>query len=194
LERGPEFDKEILPAFTADDVKALLGACGSLRDRALVLVLLDTGLRAVELCSLKISDVTITTGAWTVRQGKGRKDRPVSLGANGRLAFRKYLMTRKDCGKSDPFFPSLRTGEPLMPTGLLIWRRKLGRTASVSDCHPHTFRRTSALWSLRAGMSIYALEQIMGHSDLSLLRQYLALVEQGLADAHQKHGAVDNLL
>ncbi len=43
-------------------------------------------------------------------------------------------------------------------------------------------------------MKIYALQQIMGHSDLSILRKYLALVEEDLQDAHRKHGAVDNML
>ena len=72
--------------------------------------------------------------------------------------------------------------------------KRLGVKARVEHCHPHTFRRTFALWSLRSGMNIYALQQIMGHSDLQVLRQYLALVEDDLHDAHQKHGAVDNML
>jgi site-specific recombinase XerD len=43
-------------------------------------------------------------------------------------------------------------------------------------------------------MNIYALQQIMGHSDLEMLRKYLALVEEDLEDAHKKHGAVDNMI
>ena len=58
----------------------------------------------------------------------------------------------------------------------------------MEDCHAHTFRRCFALWSLRSGMSIYALQQIMGHSDLTVLRRYLALVEQDLADATSNMG------
>jgi site-specific recombinase XerD len=43
-------------------------------------------------------------------------------------------------------------------------------------------------------MNVYALQQIMGHSDLAMLRRYLALVERDLQDAHKQHRAVDNML
>jgi site-specific recombinase XerD len=43
-------------------------------------------------------------------------------------------------------------------------------------------------------MNIYALQRVMGHADLAMLRRYLALVEQDLEDAHRKYGAVDNML
>jgi hypothetical protein len=52
--------------------------------------------------------------------------------------------------------------------------------AFVERCHPHTFRRAFVLWSLRAGMTIYAVQQIMGHSNLIMLRKYLALVEDNM--------------
>ena len=71
---------------------------------------------------------------------------------------------------------------------------RLGERGGVDHCHPHTFRRTMALWSLRNGMNIFALQQIMGHSDLEVLRKYLALVGQDLEDAHREHGAVDHML
>jgi len=64
----------------------------------------------------------------------------------------------------------------------------------LDTCSPHRFRRTCALWSLRAGMNIYALQQIMGHTDLTTLQRYLPLVEADLEQAHRSHGAVDNML
>jgi site-specific recombinase XerD len=190
----PRLDKEILPAFTPEDVKRLLAACLTDRDRALVLCLLDTGCRAAEFVNLNIADVERRTGTVSVRQGKGRKDRVAFLGAKARKALLKYLMSRQDAAPVEPLFPSATSGERLTTNGLLLLCRRLGKRAEVEHCHPHTFRRTFALWSLRAGMNIYALQQIMGHSDLSILRRYLALVEEDLAEAHRKHGAVDNML
>ena len=64
----------------------------------------------------------------------------------------------------------------------------------MDHCHPHTFRRTFALWSLRSGMDIFSLQRLMGHADLSVLRKYLDQVQQDLQDAHRKHGAVDGML
>ena len=190
----PRLDKEILPAFAPEDVKRLLAACLTDRDRALVLCLLDTGCRAAEFVNLNIADVDRKTGTVSVRQGKGRKDRVTFLGAKSRKALLKYLMSRQDAAAVEPLFPSATSGGRLTTNGLLLLCRRLGKRAEVEHCHPHTFRRTFALWSLRAGMNIFALQQIMGHSDLSILRKYLALVEEDLADAHRKHGAVDNML
>lgn len=190
----PRLDKTILPAFTAEDVKHLLGACTTERDRALVLCLLDTGCRAAELVGLNVGDVDRKSRAVTIRQGKGRKDRLAFLGATSRKALLRYLIARPDAQPRDPLFPSATTNERLTTNGLLLLCRRLGKRAAVENCHPHTFRRTFALWSLRAGMNIYALQQIMGHSDLEVLRRYLALVEEDLEDAHRKHGAVDNML
>ena len=89
---------------------------------------------------------------------------------------------------------SLTADTRLTDSGLRLMLRRLGKRADVEHCHPHTFRRTFALWSLRAGMNIYALQRIMGHSDLTILRRYLALTEQDLQTAHRRFGAVDSML
>ena len=201
----PRVDRRVLPAFSPEDVKRLLAACLSAcrrpgasddnpRDTAIVLCLLDTGLRAGEFVALNVADVDLKTGAVQVRRGKGGKGRVAFLGAKARKALLKYLLARGEAKPDEPLWLSGRTGERLTAHGLASVLRDLGKRADVAHCHPHTFRRTFALWSLRAGMNVYALQQIMGHSDLSVLRRYLALVEQDLAEAHRKHGAVDNML
>ena len=89
---------------------------------------------------------------------------------------------------------SLTSGERLTDWGLRKRLHRIGKEAQVKNCNPHTFRRTFALWSLRSGMNIYALQQIMVHSDLTILRQYLALLEEDLQDAHRRYGVVDRML
>jgi site-specific recombinase XerD len=190
----PRLDRRILPAFSPDDVRRLLAACEAPRDAAIVLCLLDTGLRAGEFVALNVADVDLKTGAVQVRRGKGGKGRVAFLGAKARKALLRYLLTRTEAKPEEPLWLSETTGARLTVHGLRLLLRRLGKRADVQHCHPHTFRRTFALWSLRAGMNVYALQQIMGHSDLSILRRYLALVEQDLAEAHKRHGAVDNML
>lgn len=63
----------------------------------------------------------------------------------------------------------------------------------VDHCTPHTFRRTFALWSLRGGMNVHALARLIGHADIQVLRQYLALAESDLAAAHAA-APVDKML
>lgn len=76
----PRFDKRILPAYSKADVKRLLGACAPNRERAIVLPLLETGLRAAEYDALTVADVDFESGTVRVRGGKGRKDRMFYLG------------------------------------------------------------------------------------------------------------------
>ena len=94
----------------------------------------------------------------------------------------------------DPLWLAHTTGHGLTYWGLAQMLRKLGTRAGVEHCQAHTFRRTSALWSLRSGMSIYHLRAMLGHRDLTVLQRYLALVEEDLSEAHRKHGAVDSML
>ena len=190
----PKLDKQILPSFTPEEVHRLLETCKYVRDRAIVLCLLDTGCRAAEFVALDIGDVDLKSGAVKIKHGKGGKQRVAFLGVQARKALLKHLMERGEFSPRDPLWTSMHTDERLTYNGLRMLTRRLEKATGIDHCHPHTFRRTFALWSLRSGMNIYALQQIMGHSDLQILRRYLALVEEDLLDAHQKHGAVDNML
>ena len=192
--RMPKVEKRIQPAFSPDDVRALLDACRNTRDHAIVLCLLDSGLRASEFVALRAHHVNLKTGAVMVRHGKGAKDRVSFLGAQARKALVRYLIERGHTDPDSPLWLSHNTGEALTTWGLGALLKRLGKRANVAHCTPHTFRRTCALWSLRAGMSIYHLQALMGHADLTVLRRYLDLVESDAREAHKKHGPVDNLL
>ena len=190
----PRVARQMLPSFTPEEVKKLLDACRCHRDRAMVLCLVDTGCRAAEFVALNVGDVNIDNGTVMVLQGKGRKPRVTFLGAKARRALLKHLVERKGAEADDPLWISSNTKMRLTHHGLRLALKRIGERAGVVHANPHTFRRTCALWSLRAGMNIYALQQIMGHADLSAMLRYLALVENDLAYAHKKHGAVDNML
>jgi site-specific recombinase XerD len=191
--RMPMLAKKALPAFEVQDVRALLGACQTPRENAIVLVLLDSGVRIAEFTRLKVQDVDIAAGTVRVIQGKGRKDRTTFIGMKARKALHKYLATRQDLQPGDPLIAG-EHGGGLGIRGEQKVLRELGERAGVKNCHPHTFRRTFALWSLRAGMNVHVLAKIMGHGDLETLRRYLALAESDLAEGHRLHGAVDATL
>lgn len=195
----PKLDQRILPAFTPEDVRKLLAAAICPRDTAIILCLLDTGCRRSEFLALNVGDVDLKTGAVRIQQGKGRKDRVAFVGARSRKSLIKYLMARGNPPPTAPLWVTKTPGKTftdqrMSPNALRLLLKHLGKKAQVAHCHPHTFRRTCALWSLRNGMNIYALQQIMGHSDLTILRRYLALVREDLQEAHSRYGAVDNML
>lgn len=190
----PKTAQRILPAFTPAEVQRLLTAAPDARARAVVLLRFDTGLRAAECMNLEGSDIDLKTGTVRVRGGKGRKDRTVYLGAKSRRALIAYFGAEGWPDAEEAVWRNQQTGERLTDSGLRQLLASVGKDAKVSSCTPHTFRRSFALWSLRAGMNIYTLARLMGHSDIQVLRQYLALVEGDLAEAHRRAGIVDNLL
>jgi site-specific recombinase XerD len=191
--KQPRVDKRILPAFAPENVKELLGNAGSLRNKTIILCLLDTGLRASEFVALDIRDVDISSGAIHVRKTKAHTERMVYLGARSRRALAQYLASRGKTRAEDPLWPSIGN-KRLTVNGLHLILKRVGKKAGVEHCHAHTFRRTFALWSLRAGMNIYELQRLMGHKGLSMLQQYLDLAEHDLATSHREHGAVDSTL
>ncbi|GIV11781.1 MAG: tyrosine recombinase XerD [Fimbriimonadales bacterium] len=183
------------PALTPDEVEQLLRACDGndwlrLRDKALILLLLDTGMRIHEAHKLTVGDARQEC---LLIRGKGGKQRVVFLSHEVRLALRRYL-------KACPY--PLNDDSPLWwgrygaltLHGLLEAIQKIGRRAGLpKHLGAHAFRRTFATWSLRNGIDLEHLRQLMGHSDYGVLRQYLALVEADLKQAHQQHSPLRNL-
>ncbi len=164
----PRVERKILPTFTKNQLERLLAVCETHRERAIVLVLVDTGVRASELVRLTLAGVDLDAGRVLIRQGKGKRDRLVFLRPQTTSTIRAYLAERAQVEPKASLFPSTRTGGPLTPNGLLQLCRRLGCKAGVDQCHPHKFRRTFATWALRSGMNIHAVQRLMGHADLDI--------------------------
>lgn len=187
----PRKPKKILSAMTAKDIGKLLAAADSERDRTIVLFLLDTGVRASECCNLTVGDLDLREGSAAIIAGKGEKDRRVYYGAKTARALLKHIGGK--ASPREPLFCSEKTGKPLTRHGMFQLLRRLARLANVNDCSPHAMRRTFAINSLRNGMNIFVLARLMGHSDITILRQYLQLVDDDSQAAVQRYGVVDNL-
>lgn len=191
----PILEKKVLPALTQAEVQAILRACAYERDKALVLFLLDSGVRAFELCALNVGDVD-GEGAVTVRKGKGAKGRLTYIGARTRKQLLRYFALERG-GKpeaGEPLFVSQRGGGRLTYWGLAELLKRLRKASGVKGCAPHAFRRTMAIYSLRNGMNIYLLARMLGHADITVLRHYLDILQADVQTAAKQSGVVDNLL
>jgi integrase/recombinase XerD len=193
----PKLDRQILPSFSPEDLRKLLDACqhshNPERDTAIVLVLLDSGVRAAEFCNLDVGDVDMTTGGVHVRQGKGRKDRVTRIGQRTRKALLRYFQERDDVQAHAPLFVAVTDGARLTPNGLLLLLRRLGARAGV-HAHPHKFRRSCAVMLYRAGSQLTDIALLLGHTDLETLRLYLDLHAQDGLQAHERSGPVDSMM
>jgi integrase/recombinase XerD len=193
--KAPKLPQVPLEPVPLSDLKAMLAVCQRRtftgdRDRAILLALLDTGCRASEFLALNAADVNLSTGAAIIRQGKGGKWRVVFLGAKTRRELVRYLRHRTTEG---PLWVTVK-GKRLRYSGLRQIVRRRAVKAGVSVPSLHSFRRAFALTCLRAGMDVYSLQKLMGHSDLSVLRRYLQQTEADLQAVHQKAGPVDRML
>ena len=160
-----------------------------IRDKAILLSLLDTGARAQELLDITLSDVNPISGKITIRQGKGGKYRAVFLGKASRKALRKYLQVRN--AKNERLWITV-TGDSLTYWGLREVIRRRAKKALVPVPGLHDFRRAFALECLRNGVDVYSLQKLMGHADLQVLRRYLAQTTEDIQRAHQQSSPVDN--
>lgn len=159
------------------------------RDMAIIYFLLDSGLRAAELCALNINDVDTVLGDAMIRNGKGGKPRMVMIGKRTRKAVRAYLRYRND---DNPAMWVTEEGNRLTYWGLNLILKRRAILANVPKPELHAFRRAFALTCLRSGMDVFALQRLMGHADLTVLRRYLAQTDDDLRSAHAKASPVDN--
>ncbi len=148
------------------------------RDRALLAVLLDTGLRASELCTLTIDRVHFNPdGAYFLVDGKGRKQRELPLGAKSRQLLHRYIHRARPRSNQPRVFLA-KGGTPLTAEGLARLLYRLRDRAGAdrfigAPIHAHTFRHTYAVRCLEAGMDVYRLSRLMGHSSVAVTEGYL---------------------
>ena len=126
------------------------------RDQAIILTLVDTGLRALELCSLKIEDFDPKRGKLEIKHGvqggaKGGKGRSVYLGKTARAAVWRYLAGREDENEADAPLFAVSRFRPFTPGSLRHLIKRTAERAGVKDAYPHKFRHTFAITYLRAG-------------------------------------------
>jgi integrase/recombinase XerC/integrase/recombinase XerD len=192
--KAPRLNNEVLPPVSIEVARALLSTCNKstafgCRDAAIILTLLDTGLRASELCHLNRNDVD-QIGTVYVHLGKGRKDRLTFIGKKTKSMIKKYLILRKD---NNPALFLTKSGERLTYDALRQIISRRSTEAGVEEPSLHSFRRGFALAMLRSGVDIHTLSRLMGHSDISILSRYLKIDDSDIRTAHKKGNPVDNI-
>jgi integrase/recombinase XerD len=171
----------------------------ALRDVSLILMLLDTGLRAGELIALNIEGVDLSTGKVIIKHGppggaKGKIGRILFIGVRTRKALWKYLRSRgKDLDAREPLFVSIHDRR-MTSNGLRLIIKSLAKKAGIKSCYPHLLRHTFAITFLRGGGDIFTLQQFLGHQSLEMVRRYALIAEIDLQSAHRRASPVDNWL
>ncbi len=141
------------------------------RDISIIKLLLNTGLRVSELCSLMWSDINITTrkGRLIVRSGQGGKRREIPLNQDTRKVL-KDLGYRQNKGKKEAIFMGQRG--PMTPRGVESMFRKYVAHTELSEVTPHKLRHTFCKNLIDAGVSLEKVAMLAGHENLETTRRY----------------------
>jgi integrase/recombinase XerD len=169
----------------APDPKSMLFA----RDVAILELLYASGLRASELCDLKVRDANLQVGCLRVL-GKGMKERIVPMGRAAREAIERYLLEcrpRLERTPGDRLFIS-RTGKPLDRIALWMLVEKYGRKSGLlKSISPHVLRHCFASHLLGGGADLRVVQELLGHSDIATTQIYTHVDQSRLKSIHEKY-------
>jgi site-specific recombinase XerD len=208
----PKADKPLIRVFTEDELMRLDLACDRLshgrsltsderkalaaRDRAILWMLLSTGVRLSELCGLRLRDIDWKQGMIYIR-GKGAKERKVPFGS----VARQHLNTYLQYWRGDPLDPVNEHvflsvfGKPLSDNAVQRMFKRLAERANIHDkrVSAHTCRHWFAVNAIKQGMPTAALRDLLGHETWEMIDVYVHLAEQDKKDIYVKFSPVDSL-
>ena len=174
-------EKVLIQTFSPDEVKRMIDVYSSpnflsARNKCIITMLFDTGIRNYELCSIKCDNIKERT---ILIHGKGNKQRLVPISPILRKTMLKYEAIRehyiKERYQNEYYFLSQK-GKMLTVEAVERVVRKCGVAAHVNEqirCSPHTCRHTFAQMCLKNGIDIYTVSRLLGHETLSITKRYL---------------------
>ena len=210
----PKVGKPLIKTITPEEFELLLRACtppnetgpiatrAAVRNRAILWVLYDTGIRVSELCGLHLSDFDRKQGMLTVK-GKGSKERRIALGMNCQRNLLYYLdrhrpdqeeLTEWGCPDEDHLFLS-ETRLPLTKNGMTQLFARLKKRSGITGkrISPHILRHTFAIRYLVLGNDPFSLQELLGHEDLSTVQNYMHMTDEIIQEQKRKFSPGDHL-
>jgi integrase/recombinase XerD len=164
------------------------------RDAAIVELVLQTGIRLTEPAQLTLRDVALprrinddekNTGELVVRQGKGRRDRTLSLNYLACQALHTYLLVRPPVVTNALFVSKFK--RPIAPRGFQWILEKHYRAAGIDRASVHSLRHTYGTHSVKSGMNLRVVQEMMGHANLATTSRYVSLARELMDREVQQH-------
>jgi site-specific recombinase XerD len=210
----PKVGKPLIQTITVEEFEKLLYACAppneagpfaeraAVRNRAILWLLYDTGIRVSELINLRVDDLDRKHGIITV-MGKGSKERRVALGQNCLRNVFYYLDKHRpdeeelaDWGSTgeDHLFLS-ETRQPLTKNGMeMLFKRLKARAGIVGKrISPHILRHTFAINYLVKSNDPFSLQELLGHEDLTTVQNYMHMNDALIQDQKRKYSPGDHI-
>lgn len=196
--KPPKVTRKVVSTLSDEEIRAILNTFSispsDARNQTLFMILLDTGLRIGELVNLKMDDVHMDEGYLKV-MGKGKKERIVPIGNNAQRALQRYLFRfrpKPTNPVTDNVFLSV-SSKALTENSMKLMFTRLSKRSGVCRLHAHLCRHTFATRFLINGGDVFTLQQILGHSTLTMVSHYVNLASSHIAIQHQKYSPLDRI-
>jgi site-specific recombinase XerD len=180
--------KRVVVPLSVEEVACFWSSFRTSRDLAIVGLMLLHGLRSCEVVALNHEDVQLPESQIRVL-GKGKRIRVLPLTRESVELLNHYLSLERPPGCGQAFFVSLKgpaRGTRMTPAGLRSLFRHHRQTTSVTKANPHRFRHTFASDMVRAGISLPALTQLMGHAQIQTTMVYLQITPQDVWEQYAR--------
>jgi len=190
--KAPKQARKLPKTLDVDQLSGLLEAGASslleIRDLAMFELFYSSGLRLSELSALDLSDIDLSDSTLTVRKGKGGKSRILPVGSKAVTAIENWLQQRtiKIPASDIAVFVSMRgirLGQRSIELRLEQWCKKKGIAEHI---HPHMLRHSFASHLLESSQDLRAVQELLGHSNISTTQIYTHLDFQHLAEIYDK--------
>ncbi len=210
----PKVGKPLIQTIEPEEFEQLLFACSppneagpmaeraAMRNRAILWVFYDTGMRVSELCGLRLSDFDRKHGVLTVK-GKGSKERRIALGQNCLRNLLYYLDRHRpgeeeladwgSAGEDHLFLSETRT--PLTKNGITLLFARIRKRAGITHkrISPHIFRHSFAIRYLVLGNDPFSLQELLGHEDMTTVKNYMHMNDETIQSQKRKYSPGDHL-
>jgi site-specific recombinase XerD len=210
----PKVGRPLIQTITDEEFEMLLLACAppneegrfaeraAVRNRAILWLFYDTGIRVSELTNLRLGDLDRKKGVITVK-GKGSKERRIALGQNCLRNVLQYVDRHRPDEKELEEWGSLgedhlflaETRRPLTKNGMTLLFARLKKRAGITGkrISPHIFRHTFAIRYLILGNDPFSLQELLGHEDMTTVKNYMHMNDETIQEQKRKYSPGDHL-
>ena len=193
----PKAKQKVIDVLTEREVKQILSCFNlryliQLRNYCICSLMLDSGLRLNEITTLVLERLYISEG-YAIVDGKGNKQRVVPLGLHTRKMLLRYISRRPGCAKTDSLF-LMSDLRPITDNTVHLMFQRLKQRSGIPRLRAHLLRHTFATRYLENGGDMYALQQILGHTSLEMVKRYVHTTTRKLIPTYADYSPMDRFM